>query len=170
MAKASPEPRSPAKTGGDKAGPGPSWEGSQSPVRGPGVRYSPSMAGQGWAEARWGVSLWVWVRISGAHGQAQAQLHLPPSRSSSRGSSTTDASKCKGLKITLLYKQRNIVIYTQEKMTTCFVSVLFGTQNLTKTKTKQKKSHYLDGHKNDIGEMSSHVIPENIQGQAGRRS
>lgn len=79
-----------------------------------------------------------WVRISRAHGQAQAQSRLPLSGSCSCGPSTTAANESKGLQTTLLHKQRNIAVCTQEKMTTCFVRVLFGTQNLTKKKTNTK--------------------------------
>lgn len=79
-----------------------------------------SQAGQGCA--RNDASLQVWGKIHGDHG-------LLLSRSCSCGPGTT---KRKGLQTTLLCTQRNIAICTQEKMTTCIVRALLGTQNLTK--------------------------------------
>lgn len=155
-AKASPEPRSPGKSvvtrqirGQARKAVGPSV--SQCPVRGTGIRPSPGAARPGWAEGRLDVSLRGWVRIRGAHGQAQAQSRLPLSGSCSCGPSTTAANESKGLQTILLHKQRNIALCTQEKMTTCFVRVLFGTQNLTK-KNPNLQRRDLDDHKGDVGE------------------
>lgn len=61
------------------------WQGrsgaerGRQPVPGEGIwgQTRPRAARHSWAGARRDVGLWVWVRIRGAHGQAQAEPHLP---------------------------------------------------------------------------------------------